>query len=222
MDVDHLLALTAAPAEFAPGEDIRYSNTGFMVLGKIIERVSGEDYFEHVEREVFGRSGMTASGFLQLDRDPVHVANGYTHLRVLPGDTLAYEWGAPHNTLFMDAVRGSPAGSSFHTAADLLAFLGALRSARLLDAAHTRMMFEDQAEIPMEPGMARTEAFGFGWTGVTMGDHHFMTRDGGSNGISARMDYDPSTGYEVVVLANLESVSNLVANHVWDMLLRMP
>lgn len=222
MDVDHLLALTVAPAEFAPGEDVRYSNTGFMVLGKIIEAITSEDYFDHVTREVFDRAGMVASGFLQLDRDPRHVANGYTRLRVLPGDSLAYEWGAPHNTLFMDAVRGSPAGGSFHTAGDLLAFLEALRGGELLDATHTLMMLEDQAEIPMEPGMARTEAFGFGWTGVTMGGRHFMTRDGGSNGISARLDYDPSTGYEVVVLANLESVSNLVANHVWDMLLRLP
>lgn len=221
MTVDDLLELAVAPPEFAPGEDVRYSNTGFLVLGKVIETVTGERYFDYVQREVFDRAGMRASGFLELDRDPVNVARGYTHVRVLPGDSLTYEFGELHNTLFMEAVRGSPAGGSYHTARDLLAWLEALRGGRLLDAAHTAMLMRDQVEIPMEPGMARTEAYGLGWTGVRLGGHHFFTRDGGSNGVSARMDYYPDSGWEVVVLANRESVANLAANHVGDLLLRM-
>lgn len=222
MSVDDLLRIAVAPPEFAPGEDVRYSNTGFLVLGKVIEAVTGESYFDYVEREVFRRVGMRASGFLELDRDPVNVARGYTHVRVLPGDSLTYEFGDPHNTLFMEAVRGSPAGGSYHTARDLLAWLEALREERLLNKEQTAMLLRDQVEIPMEPGMARTESYAFGWTGVRLDGHHFFTRDGGSNGVSARMDFYPDTGWEVVVLANLESIANLAANHVSDLLLRMP
>lgn len=210
MSVDDLLKIAVAPPEFALGEDVRYSNTGFLVLGKVIEAVTGESYFDFVEREVFSRAGMRASGFLELDRDPVSVAHGYTHVRVLPGDSLTYEFGDRHNhTVHGSGARKPRRRVLPHTARDLLAWLEALREERLLNGEQTAKLLRDQVEIPMEPGMARTESYAFGWTGVRLDGHHFFTRDGGSNGVSARMDFYPDSGWEVVVLANLESTRTL-------------
>jgi D-alanyl-D-alanine carboxypeptidase len=78
---DYVPLATKGPLAFAPGTQQRYSNAGYVVLGEIIQRVSGEVYHEYIQRHVFGPAGMSASGFPARDSLPRQAARGYTRGR---------------------------------------------------------------------------------------------------------------------------------------------
>ena len=121
---------------FQPGTDFRYSNAGFLVLGLVIEKMSGQSYFEFVQGQVFQPAAMQDSGFFEADEPTKHLAVGYLPNKNRPGHWLA-------NT-FLHVVKGGPAGGGYATAADLDRFVRALVGGKLLDAKHTRLALTPQ------------------------------------------------------------------------------
>ncbi len=113
------------PLEFTPGSDQRYSNAGYVVLGEVIERVSGQDYYEYVEEHIYRPAGMTETKHIFRDQLDGNVAIGYYR----PEDALE---GSPLecNTLLLPG-RGSAAGGGYSTAHDLLRFVQALRERKI-------------------------------------------------------------------------------------------
>ena len=67
-----------APLEFEPGTKERYSNGGFVLLGEIIARVSGEDYYDYIRRHIYEPAGMTRADHYTLDEPVDGMADGYT------------------------------------------------------------------------------------------------------------------------------------------------
>ena len=132
-NVDRMVELVrGVPPLFEPGTRWRYSNSGFLVLGKVVEKASGEDYYDYVRRNVFGRAGMVDTDFCELDRVNPRLAVGYE--REFSGG-LGY-WRSNH---FDQFVRGGPEGGAYSTAEDLLRFDRALRSHKLLGPELTRL-----------------------------------------------------------------------------------
>ena len=121
------------PLQFEPGKGQRYSNYGYVVLGAIVEAVSGENYFDYVRKHVFEPAAMTGSGFFDPREIARDVATGHTKRG--PNGPLP-EWN--ENTNLRAPI---PAGGSHSTARDLLAFDRALRGGKLLDAERTRWFF---------------------------------------------------------------------------------
>lgn len=119
------------PLKFEPGKGRAYSNYGYVVLGAIIEAVSGQSYFDYVQKNVFDRAGMKASGFFDRRALPEDTAIGY----IRDGG----QWR--ENTSTRPSVRGIPAGGSYSSARDLLLFDRALRGGKLLDETWTRWFF---------------------------------------------------------------------------------
>jgi CubicO group peptidase (beta-lactamase class C family) len=66
------------PLEFEPGSRFRYSNAGFMILGAVIEKVSGENYFDYVREHVYKPAGMSDTDAYEMDQDTPKLATGYT------------------------------------------------------------------------------------------------------------------------------------------------
>src|SRR6266550_826111 len=66
------------PLQFEPGSRQQYSNAGYIVLGLLIERLSGENYYEYVRRHIYEPAGMTETGSWRVDRWPANTALGYT------------------------------------------------------------------------------------------------------------------------------------------------
>lgn len=99
------------PMTFAPGTSKRYCNNCYITLGEIVERVSGMPYETYIAKHVFEPAGMKTAGFLHTDAIEPHVAIGYTTAH-----------GAIRSNLHLRGAAGSAAGSSYATAADLLAF----------------------------------------------------------------------------------------------------
>jgi CubicO group peptidase (beta-lactamase class C family) len=111
------------PLLFEPGTSRRYSNGGYIVLGLIIEKLSGMSYYDYVRENVFKPAGMNDTGSFFMDKLPPNTAFGYTtHHQEKPGR-------GGNNTIL--SARGSSAGGGYSTASDLLKFVAALRSGKL-------------------------------------------------------------------------------------------
>jgi|CXWL01.1.fsa_nt_gi CubicO group peptidase (beta-lactamase class C family) len=113
------------PQRFAPGARNEYCNGCYIVLGEIVERLSGMRFEDYVQRHVFAPAGMRRSGYFRSDALPANSARGYD--RSAPG--AAYV-----DTAARHGLSGSGAGGVYSTTADLLAFDNALRDGRLLNA----------------------------------------------------------------------------------------
>ncbi len=128
---DYLPFFAAEPLQFPPGTQQKYSNGGYIVLGLIVEKVSGQSYYDYVQRNVFERSGMKDSAFdLRSGRSPKQ-AIGYTTTSEAGGEAAV----ALHSNLALLPARGSSAGSAQSAAADLLRFAEALGAGKLISAA---------------------------------------------------------------------------------------
>ena len=119
---DYLRQFVNEPAAFAPGTSRAYSNAGYVVLGALVERVSGEEYFAYLRHHIFEPAGMTRTSAYDRDSLPAFVAIGYTRDGGASPDTTLRP-----NTDGLPG-RGSPAGGSYSTAPDLLRFVHALHT----------------------------------------------------------------------------------------------
>ncbi len=120
----------ARPPEFTPGSKDDYSNYGFILLGAIIEKVTGASYYDYVAQHVFKPAGMTSAGFPDHDH-LAGVAVGYTRF-----------FGAePALVANLDVLpwRGASAGGGVASANDMLKFFAALNGGRLLSPASFRL-----------------------------------------------------------------------------------
>lgn len=164
-----------------------YANYGFVLLGRIIETVSGEDYYRYVERHIFRPAGMNDTGSLPEDQRVSNRARGYTRLEgrlADNADTLPY--------------RGTAAGGGYTTAADLIRFGHALRSGRLL----SRPLLT-QATSPQRPDGWYGFGFWIGGQGPTRNWGH----GGGAPGMNAAFRVFPELDAVVVALANLDPLA---------------
>jgi CubicO group peptidase (beta-lactamase class C family) len=123
---DYLPLFVNEPLQFEPGTKNEYSNAGYVVLGLLIERLSGQDYYSYVKQHIFEPAGMTRTGSYFVDSLPSNTAIGYTR-----GDRGAPPDAPVHPNTTELPGRGSSAGGGYSTAQDLLKFLKALREHRI-------------------------------------------------------------------------------------------
>ncbi|HNR38649.1 MAG TPA: serine hydrolase domain-containing protein [Acidobacteriota bacterium] len=135
---DYLPLFAAEPLRFEPGARREYSNGGYVVLGLVIEKVSGQSYFDYVREHIYGPAGMSDSGHLETDIPVPNVASGYTRL-----------WGGGEhsgeprrNNLYTRPCRGSSAGGGYATAGDLLKLVEALKAGRMGAPERSRQITE--------------------------------------------------------------------------------
>jgi len=173
--------------QFEPGTKWEYSNYGFLLLGVLIEKVSGKSYYDFVAENIYKVAGMTNSG---SEPESVEVANrskGYLRDQ--------FEMVSNEPTL---PWRGTSAGGGYTTAADLMAFAGALMSNKLLKAETlgeaTRPQFT-------------TGAYGFGFQIGRPDEVRTYGHGGGAPGMNAILRVYPESGQSVIVLCNLDSPS---------------
>lgn len=112
---DYLPLFADRPLEFEPGQGNRYSNGGYIVLGLIIEKVTGLDYYSYIRDAIFMPAGMTDSGWIPKVAEVSNRALGY----VRDGSS----WKTNYDTL---PGKGSSAGGGYSTARDLLKYTIAL------------------------------------------------------------------------------------------------
>lgn len=186
---DYLPLFASDPLAFEPGTRRQYSNGGYIVLGAIIEAVSGEDYFDYVRTHIFKPAGMENTDAYEAD-DPVpNLATGYT-LR-------ASGSGERRSNVYTKPARGSSAGGGYSTAEDLLKFTLALQNLKLLSGEFTKWLLAGMDSAPPAATQKSTAPITAGDLGIA----------GGAPGINAILEMDVASGYTLIVLSNYDPPS---------------
>jgi D-alanyl-D-alanine carboxypeptidase len=167
-----------------PGTRFEYSNYGFVLLGALIERVSGMSYDDYVGDHVFRRAGMRSTGSLPEAVEVPDRAVGY--MRPSPGGP----WMPNTDTL---PWRGTAAGGGYSTVGDLLRFAQALGSGRLISKATLA-----EATRPHQ------QQYGYGFDVQGQGRLGSYGHGGGAPGMNGELRIFPQLGYVVVSLSNLD------------------
>jgi CubicO group peptidase (beta-lactamase class C family) len=201
--------------EFEPGSRWAYSNYGYMLLGAIIERVSGKSYYDYVRERIYVPAGMTNTGSQPEDEAVANRSIGYTKMRppgegapgaAAPGEDAAI-WRPNTDTL---PYRGTSAGGGYSTVGDLLRFADALLTHKLLDAKHTELVYTGKVETP------RRGKYAYGFQDSTTPDGvRTVGHGGGAPGMNGELIICPQSGYAIAVLANLDPpVASRLAEYV--------
>ncbi len=179
------LALAAPPA-FAPGSKRAYSNSGFVVLGAIIEKTSGLSYGEFVRREILAPLAMRETRLEASD-------SAQPMTRMSPGGMLDKARPSP-----LRQLRVSPAGGIFSTVADVATFLDALGGARLLRRATIDALLMPRADPEGGSGL-----YGYGFN-VRVAPHRRAGHGGGAPGVNAEIAFYPEDGRQLIALSNYD------------------
>lgn len=188
---DYLPVFASDPLAFEPGRGWQYSNAGYIVLGAIIERVTGQSYYDYVQKHIFKPAGMAHTGFYPLVGDLPGTATPYTNI-----GPKGPEQGPRHAAKRGD-LRGGPAGGGYSTVDDLLKFSIALRRHHLLSPQYTDLITTGKVNAPFGK-------YGYGFGDVNFNGVHSFGHNGGAPGISAQFDVYPDLGYTVIVLSNYD------------------
>ena len=117
---DYLQLFANRPLDFEPGSRQQYSNAGYIVLGMLVERLSGMDYYRYVRERIYQPAGLTRTAAFPVDSLPPNTAIGYTRAS-----------GAVSRNTETLPGRGSAAGGGYTTAQDLVRFIQALRERKV-------------------------------------------------------------------------------------------
>ncbi len=172
--------------QFEPGTKWQYSNTGMLVLGKIIEKVSGQSYFEYIRENIYKKAGMINSDAYDLDNVNTNLAVGYEKDYTDQGIVF-------RNNIFMHVIKGGPAGGGYSTVHDLLKFANALRDGRLVGKEYVKLLTTPKPELN-SPG------YGYGFIIGTNPDT--TGHSGGFPGISSELIMFANSDFTAVVLSN--------------------
>lgn len=202
---DYLGLIARQPKAGEPGKEPNYSNAGYILLGRIIENISGENYFDYIRHHVFEPAQMASSGFDSVDDIVPGLAIGYYHDEGVFSRTWKANWAR-------SVYKGSPAGGGYSTHADLLRFAAALHGGRLLTSPTLTKMFDD--ELPAGPG-----AIGAGIDERLSHGRHIRGHQGGIEGTTANLEMVWETGAAVALTSN-EGPSQhwLLAEKIADLL----
>lgn len=169
---------------FTPGSERRYSNYGMILLGHIVQIVSGEDYYAYIDRHIFAPAGMTRSGSLPENETVLDRATGYMRQK-----------GGWVSNAGMLPWRASAAGGGYSTLEDMLKFARALESGKLLP----KNLLE-QASTPQI--QENWYGFGFGLGGEDTA--RWYGHGGGAPGMNGDLRIYPKLGRVVVAFSNLD------------------
>ena len=169
------------PLDFAPGSKMSYSNSGYIVLGAIVEKASGVSYATFVEENLFKPAGMKDSG---------HDSN----TAVIPRRAAGYVSGSAgiENASFLHMTIPFSAGALYSTTEDLLRWNLALFGGKLLSPPSLEKM--------ITPGL-NNYALGVGVR--TLNGRKVIQHNGGINGFNTFLSYYPESRITIAVLANL-------------------
>jgi CubicO group peptidase (beta-lactamase class C family) len=174
---DYLPLFAGDPLLFAPGTSSCYSNAGYIVLGLVIERVSGDRYQHYTLEHVANPAGMKQAEWFERDALPDYAARGYVEK---PDHRWSIDEMGPGEA-------GTSAGGGYATATDLASLAGALRRGELLGALGRRELATRFGERPPSAG---PDAF----AGLDIG--------GGAPGVNAALCVTLNGRYTLAVLAN--------------------
>ena len=183
---DYIDFLKDVPLDFEPGTNMQHSNTSFVVLGAIIEKVSGLDYFDYIRENIYRPAGMRNTDSYDKDGPVENLATGYTNMNPFDPVGEGYQW----TNTYIIPPKGTPCGGGYSTAPDMLKFDVALRNHKLLSPKYTNLVFRRWEKISDERFVPK-RSFG-------------LMAAGAAPGVNTFFSIDLMFGYTVIVLTNYD------------------
>ena len=183
---DSIPQLKKAQLNSEPGTSYRYSNTGMHLLGMVIEKISGENYYHYIDRHIYQPANMNNSGSFDIDVPEQNLAMGYYF------DSSINNW---KNNTFIHSVKGGPAGGGYSTVEDLNNFANALTNYKLLSPELTEQAYSAKPEYH-----ANNYGYGFSINGEK--SNRIVGHSGAFIGVSSLLNIYLDTGFTATVLAN--------------------
>ena len=169
------------PLEFQPGEQMKYDNSGYALLGYLIEKIIGQSYKDFLQEHIFKPLGMNDSGYDSNSAILLHRASGYS-----PGPE------GPQHAGYIDMTIPFSAGALYSTTEDLLRWEQGLFGGKVLSDASLKKM-----TTPFKNDYA------FGLVVRTVNGHKVIEHGGGIEGFNTQMSYFPDDKLTLIVLGNL-------------------
>jgi CubicO group peptidase (beta-lactamase class C family) len=210
---EELLKLVESiPLAYAPGTKWEYSNLGYLTLGILIRRVTGEFYGDFLQQRIFQPLGMTSTRIIsEADIIPNRAA-GY---RLKKGELKNQEWVAP-------MVNTTADGSLYFSVLDLAKWDAALYTEKLLKRSSFDLMWTPTKLKSGQPNAGRPNSgnYGFGWFIDDRGGHRCIHHDGSWQGFETAIDRYLDDQLTVVALTNLAGAEpGKITRHVAEMYL---
>jgi CubicO group peptidase (beta-lactamase class C family) len=165
---------------FEPGTKNQYSNGGYIVLGMIIEKVSGQNYYDYVKEKIFKPAGMLNTDSYEADVPVTNLAEGYSR------ESSNQPW---KKNIYTRPARGSSAGGGYSTVEDLLKFTVALKQNLFFKKAETWRVLRGEPVKAIVPGSGGMGIFG------------------GAPGINSGIETEIGNGYRAIVMSNYDPPS---------------
>ncbi len=180
------------PLEFAPGEKFKYSNTGYILLSYIIEKVSGKNYGDFIKENIFASLGMKNSGLYTNSEVLKNVAVGYTDNN-----------GTLEQATYVDMSIPSGAGALYSTVEDMYLWDRSWYTEKLVKKSTL-----DKMIIPYK------DTYAYGWMIDNYNNHKWIFHTGGIQGFSTVMNRFPDDDMCIVVLKNVDNYMAFSANKI--------
>ena len=226
---DHPLYLFRRDADYLPvfanlepygpvGEKHRYNGAGFMLLGLLIEKITGQTYFDTLRQRIFALAGMTNTDFLDLDDVVPNVADGY--IPVLDDDEKITGWKKNYY-----ATTAGPAadGGATSTLEDLARFARALRQGQLVSSELAKAMTSPQVVESDDNYLGFQWRYGFGCFVLLdeAGETVRWGHTGEEDGVSCRLWVYPRQDTTVVILGNQSSCAGQISRDIQEWVLKL-
>ncbi len=202
--VDFLPQFIHKEPNFPPGQGCRYNNCAFILLGLVIEKISGLTYRSYVRRNIFQKAGMEDSDFYRMDRVHTNVAEGCDPVVDSAGQISAWK-----KNIYSYPPIGSPDSGALVTAADLDRFLRAVKAGKLLSPQLTEAFLTPQVKYHESEKWTTMYGYGLMYYFDKSGKVVCFQKDGINAGVSGIIRHFPDWDVNVVLLSNME-------NGVWE------
>lgn len=188
---------------FESGTKFQYSNTGMFLLGVIIEKVTGENYFDYIRKTIYEPAGMTNSDCYEIDYPVENLAIGYS-----PDFTSPYHW---QNNIYKHVVKGGPAGGGFSTVKDLHKYALALIGGKYLSKKSMEEMWTDRLQAN----------YGYGFSVTDSPAGKIVGHSGGFDGINSNLDIYLDSGFIVAVMSNYDNGASPLVRKTRELIARI-
>jgi len=209
--ISYLPIFANDPLLFEPGKDWAYSNAGFIVLGVVVEKISGEDYFDYMRHHIFKPAQMIRTDSYERDAVVPNLALGYTY-----DDNDPQHKMPRHDNKATLPVKGSSAGGGYSTTGDILLFSKALLGHILLNEELTNTITSGKVD-----DRHLNSKYAYGFSDQISSGKHMVGHNGGGPGINGSLKILKDNGYVVIVLGNYSPpAADSLASEISEFLIR--
>ena len=184
-----------------PGATMRYSNSGYILLGRLIEKVTGKSYEDYLTENILQPAGMTHTAYDHSATLVPNRASGYN----FDGELVI-------NAKFADPAGASSAGALRSTVDDLYRFDRILKSDKLFSPAITAKAWTAYGHWSSPPPVPLEADYGYGWM---LGDefgHRYIGHGGWINGFVSQFKRYPDDDAVMIILSNIETPNSVTVN----------